>query len=299
MAMKEPLMVKTGLGVDKVSLVAPVGESYLIKNIYVAFPASATVRVLIDKTTVGFFYLGGAQKSDLVTRAGESELPNVLQVLRDSKIFRPYPVESGQTFSLVFDSGTSNDVFVEYSVYDASDIKATDPNGSLSSDYDVILYGYPSTIISDGYSKYDTALDPDEFPKFPFSEVVPSKTTITINALLHYAVARTSGSGGSKSEERYIKFQRDRVVLFDTDRNGLPYLGSASAADGVVTSPGILIDYGQTNDASNIFFFPNPLILNAGDDLDIYSFVSVVLGTQSLQSDDLRIGLVANIKSTT
>ena len=65
MALKQPYMVKTELGDKDLSLIADPGQSLLIKNVFIHNPASNYVTLSIDKTTVGYFRVGGVLGSHL------------------------------------------------------------------------------------------------------------------------------------------------------------------------------------------------------------------------------------------
>ena len=65
MALKESYMVKTVLGDSDLSLIADPGQSLLIKNIYIHNPASGYLTLKTEKTTVGYFRVGGALGSHL------------------------------------------------------------------------------------------------------------------------------------------------------------------------------------------------------------------------------------------
>ena len=65
MALKQPYMVKTELGEKDLSLIADPGQSLLIKNVFIHNPASDYVTLSTEKTTVGYFRVGGVLGSHL------------------------------------------------------------------------------------------------------------------------------------------------------------------------------------------------------------------------------------------
>ena len=298
MAMKESLMVKTVENAAIASLQPQVGESYKVTKVMVSAGSATHAYFYIDKTTVGYFRLSGTQGNDLSEPSADGVVKNSLSVLGDLSIFRPYPVSSGETFSVKADSGTFGRVVIVYQVYDEADVKNTDPNGSAASEYDAIIYGRPGAITPDQYSQYKVCTSPDEFPKFPFEEVVPAKTTITLHGLEFSAVGKTANSAADKAITKYLKFQRDRIVLFDDEKNGLVYIGSAPTADGMFTSAGQLIDISKTGNDPSICLFEKPLAFAEGEDLDLYIYVSNVAGSGTLDPTDVELGLITTVKAS-
>jgi len=65
MALREPYMVKTVLGDADLSLIADPGQSLLIKNVFIHNPASNYITLRTEKTTVGYFRVGGSLGSHL------------------------------------------------------------------------------------------------------------------------------------------------------------------------------------------------------------------------------------------
>ena len=297
MALKEPLMVKTVESAASLSLQAQVGESYRVNKIVID-PGTANYAILsIDKTTVGYFRLGGTQESDLALPSDAVTNKNVLNTLIDLGLWRDYPIATGETLLIKADTGSFASVVVNYSVYDEADVKNTEPNGSAAVEYDVMLYGQPASITTGKYNQYTVAEDPDEFPKFPFEEVVPAKTTIEIKGLRFKAVGKTANSAADMAVTKYIKFQRNRVVLFDDDKNGLPYIGAAPAADGTVVSAGQLIDVAKSQGNDGLYIFDKPLTFVDGEDLDLYVDVETTSGSGTTTTADVELGLVSSIKT--
>ena len=298
MAIKEPLMIKTAESVASVSIQPQVGDAYKVIKVMIDPGTANHAYFNIDKTTVGYFRLSGTQGNDLSEPSKTGVVTNTLSTMIDLGIFRPYPVATGETFSVKADTGVFTRVVILYQEYDEADVKNTDPNGSAATEYDTIIYGQPTTITTDTYSQYKTCTSPDEFPKFPFEEVVPAKTAITLHGLELYAVGKTATSGADEAITKYLKFQRDRIVLFDDDKNGLAYIGSPPATDSTVTSAGQLIDVSKTNNNPGVYLFDNPLIFNEGEDLDIYTYIANVSGSGTLAPSDVELGLLVTVKGS-
>ena len=73
MALKHPYMVKTVLGNAALELKADPGESFLIKDIQIYNPVTNYATLQIEKTTVGYFRVGGTLGSHLPFLSGRSE----------------------------------------------------------------------------------------------------------------------------------------------------------------------------------------------------------------------------------
>ncbi|HID30015.1 MAG TPA: hypothetical protein EYP19_08430, partial [Desulfobacterales bacterium] len=65
MAIKEHFAVKTVLGDNAIELRADPGEAFLVKDILIHNPATDYATVKIEKTTVGYFRVGGSLGSHL------------------------------------------------------------------------------------------------------------------------------------------------------------------------------------------------------------------------------------------
>lgn len=74
MALREPYMIKTVLGDSDLSLIADPGQSLLIKNVFIHNPASDYLTLRTEKTTVGYFRVGGTLGSHLPFPYGPAQL---------------------------------------------------------------------------------------------------------------------------------------------------------------------------------------------------------------------------------
>ena len=72
MGLINPFLVKTVIGDTELSIKADPGESFLIKDIMVYNPASDYCTLMIDRTTVGYFRIGGPLGSHLPFLPGRS-----------------------------------------------------------------------------------------------------------------------------------------------------------------------------------------------------------------------------------
>jgi len=296
MALKYPFMVKTVKGQD-LELQAKTGESILVKDIMVSNPSSDFATVSIDKTTVGYFMVGGVLGNHLhYPNKSITKCSNLLKLLFDEGIFKGYPVAEGQTFKVTGCVGANTEITVIYEVYDAGDIKAEMENGTNADKYLYINYATTGEDISAaGDYLYDNPLNPAEFPDFPFGKDVPAKTLITIYGI---AASDVSVSGASASTDyvrtKYLKMIKERTVLFDELKNGILHEGSVPT-DVSQTNIGkgySLIGNFSDVDWKKILWLPQPLKFEAGEELGIY-LTTEVAGAGALLSQDLqRIALI-------
>ena len=80
MPLKEPWLIKTVLGATKPQLKADSGEAFMVKNIMVDDPTGNYITVKIEKTTVGYFRVGGCLGSHLYFRFGRSAHSHSIKV---------------------------------------------------------------------------------------------------------------------------------------------------------------------------------------------------------------------------
>ena len=287
------LMVANVIGKQSLSLTPPVGQSFLIKNIYLDQVSGTFLTVTTGKTTVGYFRVGGSIYNMLSWPASGSNKSNILQILSDRKLFAGYPVAEGETITFDLGSGNSANITVVYEIADAGTYKSTDLNGSMSGNYQYFAIGEPSKVQTNISALIDTPMTPEEFPKFPFASAVPAKTKITIYAQIANPFASWTASGTDEQASRYIKYVKDRTVLFDLDRNGLPNLGiigNTTTTGSSTTGDGLIID-GLTNPTEHIYLFPKPLEYTAGEELDIYYTSEIIKGSGLITPTDAEIAL--------
>lgn len=356
MAKKETLMLKQVLGATDLSIQAKSGESLLIKDILIYNPASSYITCKTEKTTVGYFRVGGNLGNHLPLpigsvyhshgikvaaadgslsqdhaltdafgvsnahigvfsdRSGVTDETNIVQfgavpnvhyqtllgMLGKLGIFKGFPVAEGETFLVTGASGSGAVQIVLYEKYDATDILADMENGSKSKTYMFINYGRPSAVITTTTSTaYDVSTNPAEFPDFPFGKTVPAKTKMTLYGILASDIV-DDRSGNDCMNSEYIKLIRERVTLFDDDKNGLLLRGligntDASAQIGRGIS---LVGNMSTVDMKPAFMFPEPILFNDGEELNIY--LTTTAGASQSASDlavaDVEIGLIARVE---
>ena len=297
MALKDPNFSLTFDIGSEGSYKVPSDKSLLIERVYASNVGSTEeyLQLLIDRTTVGYFMIGGSRESHLYyRRLDDPEDVNVLLSMYKKGIFKGYPVGSGQTFSWKTENGNNVVVTIQGKLYDAEDIKPTMENGTESKVFTYVNYGKPSSIpTSGGDVLVDKSISPAEFPNFPFGGVVPAKSRITIYGICANGVGRTSDSGNNKARTLYIKLVKGREVMFDPLRKGLLNAGYPPSSDGVsYGNADTLFNFNSVLDKRQAYWFEEPLTFEAGEELNIFHTVEIMSGSMNLTTDDLLIALI-------
>lgn len=297
----------TAVGTDK--LEANAGESFLIRGIYVAPETDNTYLVLkVDRKTVGAYRIYGRSGNHLDRMNNGYIHRNLMEFLQSKGVNCRIPVAEGQSFT-VSSVGTSPVVVIVYDAYDAGDIRADMPNGTDSKEYMFIQYMKSATaVVSEQTVELDTSLSPAEFPDFPCGKTVPANTEIDILGL----VGCPCGEGFSSSAyigSTFLKMVKEREVLFDEDRNGLPFFYQYDGLNPTYNAGFSLIgacvsmrtyDFGMgltyNVTLGNPLMFEPALNFKAGEELLMYmSFVEA--GDRTL-GDKIDIAAIMKVKVT-
>ncbi len=262
MGLKEAYMIKENFtaATATLSIKAEVGESLLIKQLLVgALHSGGFCECLIDRLSVGFWYIGDINANHLEQCGVTDVLPNLYERLQQKGVFKGYPVAEGETFEIKpAVQGTTIVGAIVYEIYDAEDMTSEMPGGSKSDEYMFINYGTNTVAIAAGaYGNLDKSRNPGEYPAFPFGEVVPAGQEVDIHGIL----IKTWGGYVDNTAEtmRFLKLIRDRKVLFNEDRRGI----YVTQGMGPLTWGSIR----QTN--CDIKLFPEALKFGPGDELNI------------------------------
>jgi len=316
MALKESFMIKSqvGVGADTaVELEAKTGESLLVKDVIIRASTDKYVLLEVDKTTVGFFRVDDhVFKSHLpdtvaaVSGAGDERgfiaggSITLISYMIKKGWMRGYPVAEGQTFRVKpYTSGKKlNHVMIIYEKYDAGDIKATDPNGSESKEYVFVNYGrVENAITTSGDHEVSNCVTTEEFPDFPFSKAVPSKTTIDILGVLGSECINYV-DGSNYVYTTYLKMFKGRTCLFDMDKKGIPFraIKFSGITAGTHFGKGFSYIGNYTNrDRRQPFVPPTPLTFSEGDELKIYISAEAVGSSASLDAEYGEIALIEKV----
>jgi len=214
---------------------------------------------------------------------------------------RGYPVAEGQTFRVKpYTSGKKlNNVIIIYEKYDAGDIKKDMPNGSEAKEYVFVNYGQPSSsLTSSGDYEINTVKTTAEFPDFPVGDAVPSKTEIEILGVLGSECLDYDGSD-DYTYTKYLKFFKGRKVLFDDDRNGLPFYQPvpSDVIGGTIFGEGFSVVGNHSKyDRREPFLPPTPLTFRAGDELKVYITVGQATNAGEIGQNYAEIAFIERVK---
>ncbi|MBA7495666.1 hypothetical protein ES702_06255 [subsurface metagenome] len=285
MALKEPFMVKHNLATATatLSLEAGTGESLLVKGLrFGAVTSKGFAECLIDRLSVGFWYIGDIAANHLEQSSLHALNVSVFQALIDGGHFKGYPIAEGETFQVTpHTAGSTVLGAIEYEVHDAGDMTPDMPNGSQSKEYLFLNYGTNGAIIAaNATGTLAKTRNPSEYPAFPFGEVVPARTEIDILGIL--LMAWKTAAPTDHPEYLYLKLLKDRKVLFDPDRNGI-----------CVTEGLGMLNWGPCRQvAVNLELFPEPLHFGPGDEL----LVQMVAGGTQIEIDDILLATIQRVR---
>ena len=201
------------------------GESLLIKRIECVPSSNDTyLTITVDRVTLAFYRIQGKSGNQLGTLHGFYRKGNIMEFLTRNGVNVTIPVSEGQILTIKRYAEAGNVILV-YDRYSAGDIRADMPNGSAAKTYTFLQYAKVGTApTASGDHLIDTALTPSEFPDFPCGKVVPPLCTIDLLGIAGSPVYNGTGVG-AHFISNYLKLIRNREVLFDTDRNGIPFEG--------------------------------------------------------------------------
>lgn len=211
-------------------LVAVAGKSLLVRAVYCIASSNDTYLTFrVDRVTVAFYRVKGRAGNQLSPYLVGYVIPHIMNFLESHGVNVSIPVAEGQTFNVSRYAETGN-IIIVYDEYDAGDIRADMPNGSRANEY--VFMQYMSTSETPTASQdllLDTSLSPAEFPDFPCGKSVPAGYNITLLGLVGHPFT-TGDTGPNAWGTSFIKLIREREVLFDDDRNGIPFDGQDATA---------------------------------------------------------------------
>ncbi len=286
------------------SLQADAGESFLIKSVIFADALTTGYPVFrVDRKTVGC-YRGGAYGVQHLGGLVNTYIPmNLMAWLLSRGINMAIPVAEGQTFTIER-AAKAGALVVVYDMYDASDITPNTVNGTDSKEYNFIQY-MTSPVVLDAAEDFilDVSLSPAEFPDFPCGKVVPAKATIDILGVVGMPVNVDGGTNGTNTT--FLKLIKDREILFDEDRNGIPFeadgtLVTATSRNIVSSLIGdcvsILTGLGDPSYGLPLLFEP-PLHFVSGEELLVYLTCAITAAGDNIPVADVRVAMIMNVKT--
>ena len=277
-------------------LTADPGQSLLIKDIFClpsALDEFLTVRV--DKVLVAYFRVKGKSGNHQAYPNERKPNPTLMGFLA-TKGENPFiPVGEGQTVNVIRAEETG-DVTLVYEIHDAGDIVPTMPNGSVAAEYIFVNYVSNANVIAAaGESLLSKILCPAEFPDFPVAKDVPAKTRISILGIVGSPVGYSAGTGANTGETQYLKFVKGRDTLHDEDRKGMMFEGEDLASDGTSYIPVASVIGALTETrGEELLWLPEPLVFEAGDELNPYVTIKGVAGT-GIPAETLDVAFIERV----
>lgn len=276
--LRQANMIKQIIASGGGDLEAKAGESLLVKRVE-CIPSTndGYLTFSVDRVTVGFYRVKGKSGNHLSTILFAYLKQNLMEYLASKGINVAIPVGEGQTFNVSRYAEAGN-VMVVYDKYDAGDIVPTMPNGSASNEFTFMQYAKVGTApTASGDGLIDTSLSPAEFPDFPCGKVVPANTTIHLLGIV--GCPFVDGAGGPIGfATSFMKLIKEREVLFDEDRNGIPFDGQDAAAVALAYESNfsligpnteILINTNAITNGPPLMFDP-ALEFASGEELNVY-----------------------------
>lgn len=211
-------------------LEAKAGESLRIKRIECIPSTNDTyLTVRVDRVTTAYYRVKGKSGNHLSTNRVDYLKRNIMAFLDNVGINVSIPVAEGQTLNVSRYAEAGN-VMIVYDRFTAGDVLATDANGSESNSITFLQYAsIGTTPTASGDHTLDTAITPSEFPDFPCGKVVEARHTVEMLGVAGCPF-NNAEAGPAGWATTFLKFIKDREVLFDTDRNGIPFDAADAAA---------------------------------------------------------------------
>jgi len=271
------------------------GECFRLKRIEVIPSANDTyLTISIDRVTVAFYRIKGKAGNHLSTLQNAYLKHNLLDYLTAQGIDVTIPVAEGQKLTVERYAEAGN-VMLIYDRYTAGDVLASDPNGTESNTYTMMQYAKIGTApTASGDHLIDTPLSPAEFPDFPCGKVVPARHTIEMLGVVG-SPFNDAAAGPEGFATTFMKFIKDREVLFDPDRAGIPFDAQDVAATALsyganfsLIGPNteILLNTNAIGNGPPMMFDP-PLRFEAGQELNVYlSLIKTAAATWTDNVDD-------------
>jgi len=285
------------------SLQADAGESFLIKSVIYADALTTSYPVFrVDRKTVGC-YRGGAQGVQHLGGKVDAFMPmNLMDWLMSKNINMSIPVAEGQTFTITraADAGA---LVVIYDIYDAGEINANMVNGTESKEYNFVQYMTASEVLAASQDYLlSVSLSPKEFPDFPCGKVVPAKATIDILGIAGMPVC--VGDDSNSTSTTFLKLVKDREILFDEDRDGIPFealaaIAAATTRKIVSSLIGDCVSVGASLSDPSYgvpLLFDPPLHVVSGEELLVY-LTTIADDSTQIPVADVRVALIMNVKT--
>ena len=296
MGLLETGLVKQVIGNTQAVLTAAANESFRIRDVRISTPSGNYATFATDKTTVGYWRVGntGAAKlgNHLPFPKKLEEASTLMSWLLDRGIMRPYPVATGESFTITGVHQATSVVQIIYDRYEAGDVSSEEPNGSSAKEYDFMMYGTPTAtgVMVAGENAITEATNPSEFHPFPFEKSARPNVVTTIFGIAFSGLGAKTSLGESRTT--YLKIVKDRVVLKDEDKNGLMYLGSVPAAasnENIGAGQDLAGNYSDIDERLPLIFV-DPLVFQPGEELTTNVVAAVVSTAMSMSCTGMEVG---------
>lgn len=298
--LKQANCIRRELNTAGLSLQADVGESFLIKAIYIGRVSSTEyLTVKIDNFSVGYWRVYGKRGNELGGIRLSYDGINLMKLLVDRGLPFTLPVAEGQKLTCSVLDGVG-DIQVVYDIYDAGDIRSDMPNGTTSKVFAFVQYLRETDVrVLAGDMLLDVSLSLAEFPDFPAGKPVPPNMNIKLHGI-HGSPVADYESAGVGYHSTFIKLVREREVLLDEERHGIPFLGDSAATQAsqynkvqsLIGSGGEIGLASNDQKLADPFWFDPPLEFMSGQELNVY-MTFVKQGSPTDMTADLPdIGLI-------
>jgi len=236
---------------------------------------------------------------EAVKKTTGGRVESLLDYLAKKGLWKGLPIAEGETLKITGTAKANAKQIVIYEIHEAGDITADMENGSKSGIYTFLNYGNcTSSININGDTLYNNSISPAEFPGFPFGAVVPAKHQIEILGICGTPFAPKENDDTNYIYTQFMKFIKDREVLFDEDRQGIIFENKQFSLTNREDSFGqgiSLIGNKSEYDLNDPFMFDPPLIFLPGDELGVYLTTVKVLTGQDIDVDEHEICLIERV----
>lgn len=285
------------------TLEADSGESFLVKAIFV-LPSDADdfLTVKIDNFTVGYYRLVGKSGNHLGGIQHTIAGFNLMDYLVKRGLPFSLPIAAGQKLN-VSRADEAGDIQILYDKYDAGDVRADMPCGTDSKIYGFLQYLRETDVLTaSGDMELNKSLTPAEFPDFPAGRACPSNTTIKLHGIAG-AGHNEGGVGDGKIYSSFLKLVKEREVLFDEDRNGIPFSGDPDGSSydpdyresrSIIGSAAEFAEIATWTAGRPPLMFDTPLEFVSGEELLVY--LTCVLGsTATMTANYADVALILEV----
>jgi len=253
-------------------------------------------------TEVAAKMIGGLAASTNYPNVGSKERSpasgqqTLLQFIIDLGLFPGYPVESGQTFIMTGHAQNGCYALCVYDEYDEGDMRRDMVNGSEASERVYVNYGNTGGSLTTAvYHDIDTAVNPSEFPDFPYGDDVPNGVVMTLHALCASSFAMHENDDTDAIGTQALRMIQNQNVLFDRDRVGLLCFDPTDLVGGTLDRVGegySVLGNLSDEDAQPPLLFNPPLEFGEGEELTLQWLPRLKGSAQTWVVADQEVGSI-------